>query len=80
MIVEVEKAFTLLGDEQLVDLKNYVIPNMHTLNGTNSRGFYTLDISCGKRKRKDDIVMLDIAKAIQEAFNLDYIPARGERV
>ena len=75
LVVEIKDAFTVLGQKELIALKNMVIPKMGRLNKTH-RGFYAVE-NISTKKGKDEMVLLDIAKAIKEAFELGYLPGRG---
>ena len=76
LVVEIKDAFTVLGQKELIALKNRVIPRLTNLNKT-GRGFYAVENTSTTKKGMDEMVLLDIAKAIKEAFELDYLPGRG---
>ena len=62
----------------MANIKNSVIQKMHTLNGT-GRGYYALETTnLQRRKRLEEIALYAVAKAIQDAFSLQYLPACGE--
>jgi len=78
LVIEVQEAFTLLGDGQLAQIKRRVIPRMQKLNGTD-RGYCTLDwLDERRRKSLEYVAPYAVAKAIQGAFDLPYLPACGE--
>jgi hypothetical protein len=78
LVIEVQEAFTLLGDGQLAQIKRRVIPRMQKLNGTD-RGYCALDwLDERRRKSLEYVAPYALAKAIQGAFDLEYPPACGE--
>jgi hypothetical protein len=78
LVIEVQEAFTLLGDGQLAQIKRRVIPQMQKLNATD-RGYYAFDwLDVHRKKHLEYVAPRAVARAIQGAFDLPYLPACGE--